>query len=320
MNGGAAPATPPEGEEQRFPAWSGPRSRVLDAIMAEPWAITRQGLAQILLIAQRSMGANPFAIRLAAVADPYEMTVENGVALLPIRGSIFPRANLFTEISGAVSAAQVAADLKAANADPMVDGIVLAFASPGGQMAGVSDLRDAVAASPKPVLAHVEDQAASAAYWIASGAEEITMSRGAWVGSIGSVLSVWLPEEEDVLEVVSSQSPLKIPDAAKPETVLDLQRQVDAAAQLFIDDVALGRKTSPERVQAEFGRGGMVLAADAIQRGMADRLATLDETLEAAAKKSLAKEKTNVLKAKARPVLAAAKIEGKHNVRDRTND
>ena len=48
---------------------------------------------------------------------------------------------------------------------------------------------------------------------------------------------------------------------------------------MFIKAVAKGRGSTPAVVREGFGQGRMVLAQDAITAGMADKIATLDETL-----------------------------------------
>jgi ClpP class serine protease len=48
---------------------------------------------------------------------------------------------------------------------------------------------------------------------------------------------------------------------------------------MFIKAVGRGRGASQDSVRGGFGQGRMVLAADAVKIGMADRVATFDETL-----------------------------------------
>ena len=48
---------------------------------------------------------------------------------------------------------------------------------------------------------------------------------------------------------------------------------------MFTKAVARGRNTTQSQVKFGFGQGRMVLADDAVKAGMADRVATLDQTL-----------------------------------------
>ena len=72
-------------------------------------------------------------------------------------------------------------------ADPQVSGIVIDVDSPGGNIArragGIRRVREARPA--KPVVAVANHWAASAAYWLASAADELVVTPSGEVGSIG---------------------------------------------------------------------------------------------------------------------------------------
>jgi len=249
----------------------------LDLIMAQPWAITQDGLTQILAIAQR-LNDTPEAVA-AKLGRPLDnarrATERDGVAHIPVVGPIFRRANLFTEISGATSIEVLATDLQMAVENPAISQIVLEFDSPGGQATGIAEMADMVRSSPKPVTAYVDGMAASAAYWIAAAAHRLVLSSTALVGSIGVVAS-YRPETDGPIKVISSQSPLK---QAAPDTEAgraEAQRIVDELAAVFIHDVATYRGTDPETVMAEFGQGGVLVGASAVAAGMADAIGTYE--------------------------------------------
>jgi ClpP class serine protease len=62
------------------------------------------------------------------------------------------------------------------------------------------------------------------------------------------------------------------------------QTLVDATYDTFIADVARGRGVKAAVVRGGYGQGRVVLAKDAVKEGMADRVATMDETLRRVAK------------------------------------
>src|SRR5690606_24272723 len=66
----------------------------------------------------------------------------------------------------------------------------LDISSPGGEAAGMSGVAELIRAvrQTKPVLAFVNDVAASAAYGIASATDEIVVSPTSILGSIGVVM------------------------------------------------------------------------------------------------------------------------------------
>lgn len=251
-----------------------------------PWAITKPALEQILQIAARD-NPDPDAVA-AKLGRPLQntRTVENrdGIAIIPITGPIFPRANLFTEVSGATSVQVLATDFTTALNDPAISAIVFDIDSPGGELAGINEASQMIfdARGTKPMVAYVGAQAASGGYWFACAADEIVVEETALLGSIGTVCSMTDTTARDAAEgvkhydIVSSQSPLK---RAGPETDAgraQLQGILDSLADVFIGAVARNRNTGTADVLANFGQGGQLVGQHAVDAGMADRLGSLE--------------------------------------------
>lgn len=255
--------------------------RALDFIATQPWATTPETLEMIASIASRENG-NPDALA-AKLGRPLQnartATVRGNVAIVPVTGPIFRYANLFTEISGATSLEILARDFSAAHADPQVKSIVLEIDSPGGQAAGIAEMAHMIRAAEKPVIAYVGGMAASAGYWLASAARKIVLSKTGMVGSIGAVLGVSSYTKAGVIEIISSQSPRKRPDIHTSEGRAQLQAQIDALAQVFIEDVSTYRGVSVETVIADFGQGDLRMGTAAVAVGMADSISTLEAVI-----------------------------------------
>lgn len=275
-------------------------TRVLQAIRSQPWAIMPDHLRAIEAIAERAM-ACPELVALSADghADRYPAalaqmgprlegsrtaTFRNGVACLPVMGPIFPRANLFTEFSGATSLDIAAADLRAAWANDSVHTVLLVVDSPGGSVVSVAEFAGMVAASPKPVIVHGVGLVCSAAYWIASQAQELVIDRTAIVGSVGVVLTAGGQVQPDgagclYVDVVSSNAANKRPDGLTDEGRAVIRAELDQIEQVFIADVAKGRKVNKAAVIRDFNQGGVKVGDAAKAAGMADRIDTLEGTL-----------------------------------------
>jgi ClpP class serine protease len=277
--------------------------RVWNALTAEPWAIVPSELQKIAAIVMRhqvdaaasekgtpayikrdyELMAGPGAQRLAGTSRTFLI---DGVAVMPITGPIFPRANMMTEMSGATSVTMLQNDLRAALANSDVGAVLALIDSPGGAVSGIQAFADQLAAGAKqkPTTAYVSGTAASAAYWIASAAGEIVMDRTAMVGSIGVVAAVPVQVAPDAngelwLDIVSTGAPNKRPDATTEDGRAEIVSTLDALEKLFVADVAKGRNTTSDRVLAEFGQGGVKVGGDAVKTGMADRIASYDATL-----------------------------------------
>lgn len=208
------------------------------------------------------------------------------IALVSVMGALTPRGSWYGS-----SLSDIAAQVARAADDQDVAGIVINVDSPGGTVSGTVEAASAVAAAAakKPVVAIANTLAASAAYWIASQAGELVMTPSADVGSIGAMImhqdiSGWLDQVGIKMTIVrSEQSPNK--NEAHPFAPLSdeakayLQGRANEAGADFVKAVASGRRVSQTKVREEFGQGRMVGARDAVARGMADRIATLDQVI-----------------------------------------
>ncbi|WP_316158770.1 MULTISPECIES: S49 family peptidase [unclassified Bradyrhizobium] len=208
------------------------------------------------------------------------------IALISVSGPLTPRGSYYGS-----SLSDIAAQARRAGTDPDVAAIIGDFDTPGGTVAGTAEAAAAFAeaAQKKPVIAVVNTLAASAGYWIASQASEIVMTPSADVGSIGAMVmhvDYGKALEEagiNVTMIRSEQSPLK--NEAHPFGPLSddarsyLQGRVNDSGAEFIRAVAAGRKVSPATVRKDFGQGRMFGAKDAVARGMADRIGTLDQVI-----------------------------------------
>lgn len=200
-----------------------------------------------------------------------------GVALVPVEGIL---AGARTE--------QVRRDFRSALASD-AKAIVLAIDSPGGVIQGIEELAQEIfqARSQKPIVAQVQPLAASAAYWLASQAHQIAATPTSELGSIGVfAMHADISKALDDMGVkISLVSAGKYKTEGSPFGPLGedarafLQSRVDEYYGMFVAAVARGRGVSAAAVRAGFGEGRVVHAGQALQLGMADRIATLEETL-----------------------------------------
>ncbi len=116
---------------------------------------------------------------------PYD--VIDGVAVVPISG-VLVHGDAYSWW-GQTSYGSIRASLEQAATDAEVRAIVLHVDSPGGEVSGCFDLADRIFAmrDVKPIAALVDEYACSAAYALASSAEQILAPRTAVIGSIGVI-------------------------------------------------------------------------------------------------------------------------------------
>jgi ClpP class serine protease len=120
---------------------------------------------------------------------PYALT-KSGIALVPVLGTLVQRGSWLDSMSGLTSYDMVASQLDRALSDSDVRAVMLEVDSPGGEASGLADLAERVYAgrAKKPMWAHANEQAYSAAYWLASSAARVYTPITGGVGSIGAVM------------------------------------------------------------------------------------------------------------------------------------
>lgn len=264
---------------------------------ATAWAIRPERLASMLDVTGRIHGswglstgedAAKFQAAIeAAAAARGRRPAAGAVARIRIEGPIEQKASIWTLLFGGAALDMIQAEFDAAVADPDVKGILLEVDSPGGTVYGVPELarRIRAARGSKPIVAVANAEAASAAYYLASQADEVVATPSGQVGSIGVVylhtdLTGMAEKQGVAFRIFRSQerkADVNPYESLSDEAAADIQAKVDAYDAMFVRDVARGRGVSVEKVRSDYGAGRMFLAADALKAGLIDRVETLEE-------------------------------------------
>ncbi|WP_185982989.1 S49 family peptidase [Aureimonas mangrovi] len=270
-------------------------ARILMAVASEIWAMHPDKLeAMIDLLALQADGikfdASEIEARIGGRSEEGGSARQGSIGILPVRGVIANRMNMMSAISGGTSNEALSAAFRQLVDDDGVKAIVLDIDSPGGNVQGTEELARLISSArgSKPIIAQVDATAASAAYWIASSADEIVITPTGWVGSIGAMtahqdISAALEKAGIKRTLISSSefkneasSHLPLSDTARAH----LEEQVRYIDGMFVDRIAANRNIPSDRIRADFGRGRMVIGEHAVSRGMADRVGTMVETLQ----------------------------------------
>lgn len=269
-------------------------TRVRNAIYGQPWAITPEWLEAICEIFERNINAEKMDFETATktgggmgrMMDPGEYEVQNGVAIIPLMGPIFPRANMLTRMSGATSIAEFSQEFADALDNKDVSSILLQIDSPGGSVLGLNEAASAVFAArdqSKPVIALADGMAASAAYAVGSQAMEFYCTEGAIVGSIGVVMRIdsqeRLLKNAGIDSTILKTGPLKaigngpITDAQMEK----LRGMMDEYFTKFKDGVSRARAgIDIEAVST----GETWIGSKAVDMGLCDGISTMDAQLK----------------------------------------
>lgn len=258
---------------------------ILQLVLETPWAIMPAHLSRIVAAAIDGVSVR------SQEGAPNGATRVGNVSVIPVRGVIEHRADWLDELFGGVASIDNTRTIfRAELADPAVKAIVLDVDSPGGTASGVTEFASEIRAArggAKPIVAVANTLTASAAYWLASQADEIVASPSAQVGSVG-VYAVHqeasrLLDEMGITTTIIRSGPNKL-DANEFEPLTEqaraqIQERVDATYGQFVADVAKGRRTTIAQVEADYGGGRVFTAKQAQAIGMVDRVETIDATI-----------------------------------------
>ncbi|MBX6394060.1 MAG: S49 family peptidase [Burkholderiales bacterium] len=269
---------------------------IIRRVRETAWAIRPETLAVITdLLAFRAHGGRlsreEIRARIGAASGAQVGAARSGsVAVIPLHGVIVNRADMFDEVSGAASLDRFRARFREALSDDSVGSILLHVDSPGGAVDGVPETADEIMAARgrKPITAIADTVAASAAYWIASAADELVVTPSGEAGSIGVYAAhADLSKAHEMLGVkmtllhYGENKVLGNPFEPLSEAAREaIQSRVDDYGRMFDAAVARQRGVKVSDVRERFGQGLVFGAKESVSRGMADRVATFEETLQ----------------------------------------
>lgn len=227
-----------------------------------------------------------------------KVAVGDRVAVINISGPIVDGASVEQTLLGGTQAAtsgQLMKEIRDAAADSSVKALVLHINSPGGSVTAAEEvgreLERFKETTKKPIVTSMGDQAASAAYWLASYSDVIYANSSTLTGSIG----VYMPymNVEDLYKKIGvytgkiKSGPHK--DILSPDREMTaeereiLQGIVNQLYDEFIAVVANGRKMDTAAVRA-LADGRVYTGKQAQQLGLVDEIGNYYDALEAAGK------------------------------------
>lgn len=212
-------------------------------------------------------------------AAPAPDTAITHTAVVEIKGEIASGAD--------ASAESIVAAMRSAFEDEGAQAVVLLINSPGGSPVQAGMVNDEIlrlkAKYNKPVYAVVEETCASAAYYIAVGADKIFVDKASIVGSIGVLMDGFgftglmdkLGIERRLLTAGENKGFLDPFSPMNEAQRAQAQNMLNVIHQQFIGVVKKGRgdrlKETPETFSGLFWSG-----EQAVQMGLADQLGSLD--------------------------------------------
>lgn len=226
-----------------------------------------------------------------------QFTVSDGycnIAVVPIVGDITTLPNTANETDPADTGAysypianvdDVIFQLRLAEYDPYVEGILVRIDSPGGSPVASEVLADAIKGLSLPTAALIREYGTSGGYLAASGADTIFASPLSDVGSIGITMSylenVNKNAKEGLRYVPLASAPFKDSgDPNKPLTAAErtlFERDLKIYHDVFVKKVAENRGLAVEDVE-KLADGSSMPGSLALEHRLIDTLGNQDST------------------------------------------
>ncbi|MGM0472474.1 MAG: signal peptide peptidase SppA, partial [Bacillota bacterium] len=189
-----------------------------------------------------------------------KLQTEPKIAVLNIDG-VIESSKQKSLLNRRTSAEEIIDQLEKIEEDEAVEALMLKINSPGGSAAASDMIYQALkkfkAESMKPVIACLEDVAASGGYYVAMAADEVVANHSTITGSIGVIMQFTnlegLFDKAGIdLETVKSGEFKDLGNASREMTDRErqlLDKMIDDVYQPFVDVVAKGRDLPREIVE-----------------------------------------------------------------------
>ena len=169
--------------------------KLLEVLTRTPLLITPATADSLLTLFQQhaALGRDEFRAAREGVGECGEaveleqMTIEDGLALIPVKGPMGSNLDKFEKGAGATDYQDIVDDIETANENPEVENILLVMDTPGGMWGGLPECAAAIEGSEKPVYCYVPPggEVCSAGMYLAAVCAGRFLSPSSEAGSIG---------------------------------------------------------------------------------------------------------------------------------------
>lgn len=223
-------------------------------------------------------------------AAPRPSTLQPGVGIVVAEGEI---------VDGEAGPGRIGGDstarlIRKAREDDAIKAVVLRVNSPGGSAFASEIIRrelELTRKAGKPVVVSMGDVAASGGYWISTSSDAVIADAGTVTGSIG--VFGMLPTGEGLMDKLSLHTGgvtttwlaggYDARRALDPRLKAVIQSSIDHVYDRFTTLAAQARKSTPEKIDA-VAQGRVWTGSQAKERGLIDRLGSLDDAVQTAVK------------------------------------
>jgi len=274
--------------EQQWDDKKGNAISFLPQVYGKVWAIEPSAIRGMLATVPEKINASELEAYRQRETTRFK-DIAGQIHVLPLYGVLTPRASILSFLFGGTPLDYFAAAFDAAIADKSVGAVVIDVDSPGGSVYGIHELTEKIynARGTKPIIAAISGLGASAAYWVASAADEIIMTPSGEVGSIGIVAiheDISAQEEKEGIKYTMITAG-RYKSEGNPHEPLTgegreaMQDRVDEYYEMMITNIARNRNVSAVKVKTGFGEGRLCGAPEAKERKMIDKIGAMERVI-----------------------------------------
>jgi protease-4 len=186
----------------------------------------------------------------------------------------------------------ILSQIRAASHDPQVRAIIVELNSPGGAITPSDEIYMALmrfreSRDDRIVVVHMQDLAASGAYYIAAAGDWIMAEPTTVVGSIGVIMQAlnWKQLADKIgvssttIKSGENKDLLNPFETVKEEQVLLLQELIDDMYERFLNLVAESRELDPTQLR-ELADGRVLTANEALEEQLIDEIGYWDDVVD----------------------------------------
>lgn len=208
-------------------------------------------------------------LKVTSAATP--MTLSHGTATIHVKGALVKERDAMLDFFGVEQTAY--SEIKAQVAESEERGAkrgVMFIDSPGGEVNGLADAMDTLAASSFSWKAIAGDTLASAAYMLASQCKGgiYCTDETSTVGSIGVATSARIPDR--VKHIANTESAKKRPDVATEEGLAAVREELDDIYGILVEKISAGRGIEVATLNKNYGQGAVMTARTALSKKIID--------------------------------------------------
>lgn len=221
-----------------------------------------------------------YIFKTASKGGPVAFPLGDRIAVVEINGTL-------------LDSKEILGQIQVLNKNEHVKAVVLRINSPGGGVSPSQDIYSEIIKikEKKKIVASLSSVAASGGYYIASAADKIVASPGTLTGSIGVIMS--FSNVQGLFDKLGLKTNVvksgKYKDMGSPlremkeEERIIFQSVIDNVHSQFISAVAQGRGMAVDEVR-KIADGRIFSGEQALELGLVDKLGTLQDSIEMAAK------------------------------------